>query len=77
MADEYLQGKTSRTFEVTVSNEAQYDKDDPAVSTEDQSDDRTDGATEYQDWGPMTKCQYNARRATMVMNVSNVVVWQC
>ena len=72
--DEYLQGKTSRTFEVTVSNEAQYDKDDPAVSTEDQSEERTDGATEYQDWGPMTKCQYNARRATMVMNVSNVVI---
>ena len=33
-----------------------------------------DVETEYPDWGPYTICQYNARRATMAMNVTNVVV---
>ena len=61
-----------RTFKIDTTNEASFNEEETAAETTGR--DGGDVETEYPDWGPYTVCQYNARRATMVMNVTNVVV---
>lgn len=73
--DEYLtskEGKSVVTFKINTTNEAFFDEEE--VASESVGRDGSEVNTEYPDWGPYTYCQYNARRATMAMNVSNVVV---
>tara|TARA_Y100000361_G_scaffold69963_2_gene61821 strand:- start:72067 stop:73401 length:1335 start_codon:yes stop_codon:yes gene_type:complete len=65
------QEEGSKTFSIRVSQEATHDGEEPAsMDNEEGSEDPAD----VQDWGRYTVCQYNARRATMAMNVSNLVV---
>ena len=61
-----------RTFKIDTTNEAFFNEEETAAETTGR--DGGDVETEYPDWGPYTVCQYNARRATMAMNVTNVVV---
>lgn len=61
-----------KTFKIDTTNEAFFNEEETAGDTVGR--DGSDVETEYPDWGPYTVCQYNARRATMAMNVTNVVV---
>jgi len=66
------QGRPTRTFKLSTTNEAFFNEEEAASDATGR--DGSEVNTEYPDWQPYTVCQYNARRATMAMNVSNVVV---
>lgn len=64
--------EASKTFVIELSHERYHDKEEPAAS--DSKKDGQSQAADFQDWDADTVVQYKARRATMGINVSNVVV---
>ncbi len=77
LKDLMSKGEASKTFNLHISHEKFHNKASQAAPDKDSDSLEPEGkyqSTDFQDWDEETIVQYNARRATMTLSISDLVV---